>query len=394
VSEQKNTQTKSAFFTWTKAIIFVLILALVIFIILYGRNIVDVRSIDSFISLFSGNSSGRSTEANEIFYDDAPSPEFIYIDNHLIYNDGDSVKVFASNGSFVREINVNFSDSVILKNNHYMIIYRLGGKSLFLSSPTDDLHEITYDYPILAACIGDGGYYAVVTENERYSSEVTVYSNTRHRPVYKYYFSNNELLLSLDVSPDNNQLSFLIMNTDSIHFETSLKIFRLDESEIQSSFSFENSIGMAVKFLSNDFVSVVCDNKTFSVDIIGKTINAYDYGGYLLSTYDFCVNVNKSEAQTVLLINKYRYGNNCDMVILDYNGKLVTRKSLNDEIKFISYDKDNYIVLSRKNLDIFDKEGIAKNTLPIENTAVAAFLKDKINILIAERGRAYFCNIG
>lgn len=265
---------------------------------------------------------GLTTEGDfkTIVYSGGANSKFgIYKDELAVINTG-STNLFASSGALsFSETNIFYSPEIITSEK-YFIVYDKGDttRSYSLYNSFAHLKSEKLDYPIIGMTLADSGTYAVITSGDGYRGVVLWYDedfkliseikkdkyiifaelspNGQQIAIASVYDEGGELMseimllnrgeekaeFSLKVIGDV-PISLSYMNNGNIALQyTERTVIYSSKLEEISSISLE-SLNSARSHMGENLICIVNNNTLIGDD---KTINVYDDGGKLISTFE------------------------------------------------------------------------------------------------------------
>ncbi len=231
-----------------------------------------------------------------------------------------------------------------ITNSKRVLIYDKGGHNFALYSKTSEIYKQSIENEVIvSAFVSDHEYVAVVTSGGQYSNVVYLYD--RNGKLRHSYFYLDEKVMQVAFSPDDNYVYVTLAKSDNGNIVTKIVKYSPEKEEKWSS-EISDSVSVSLS-VTNEFVTVVCDNKICSFDSESGALNGtYEYAGPL---EDFAV-MNDA--------NVFLFGNYSDrlhtVVVLDKKCLVTASSKISESVKDISYDNQVVYLLTERGLISYD----------------------------------------
>lgn len=222
------------------------------------------------------------SEGNEFSFDINTPYQFGMYKNNLLMLGNDSVVSVNSKGEIVWETPVSLNSPTLQIVDKYILAYDRKGKECFVINNSVEANHVTTDQQIICAKLNKSGYFVVGTKETGSLGLVTVY-NSKGEEIFKWYSGDNHIL-DVDISPDNSRIAVCVMNVDNGQTNSGVTFFKLNEDKPYAGVMNTETIFTNVKYNRNGTLIAVGNNRAVCYNKNGKEKWTYNYdGGILLS---------------------------------------------------------------------------------------------------------------
>lgn len=304
--------------------------------------------------------------------------------SHYIAVTAASIDGYNNNGKMLFTYPHGYEYPVIEQSQERFILYSLGENEYSVYNLNKRLYSGTAENKILAAAIAENGTYAVASQSDSYSSQVTVFDKN-NKQIYKWmcadFIVNNVVL-----SPDGKRLAVSVFNTQAGKYLSKLYVLGYDSATPINLFEYQDEMIMSLSTAaSSSFYAVFEDSVTFYKwkDLSNTSVSTDKKVFFARNNKNYTVLVNANEA------------NKTDNEIIVLNGKGVqqTDFAFSEEIVDIAIRGKYIYILSDRMIYIYNVKGESldsvscdfgvKRILPISSFNIAIFTDNNIKKVTA-----------
>ncbi len=371
----KNLKNKRRFVISAFAV--VLILSLIIFSFSLPTGVIDF--VENRLALVgSGSGYPRTFSAGNSLV------SVVQEDNNFIAVTPSNIEGYNHNGKTVFSYQHGFNYPIVKSSDERFILFNQGGTEFSVCNLKKELLQGSTEKTILTANISDSGVYAVATQSDSYSSQVTVYDKN-NKQIYKWmcadYTINN-----VTISPNGRRIAVSVLNTKAGKFVSKLYILEYDSATPISVMEYDELI-LGLRCFGNGMFYAVFENKVefFKWKNLSNAVYSTDKSVFFVENSN-----NRTVVVDGILANK----NKNSITVLNKNGVVKNKFEFDKEIIDISiYGKYIYI-LSDRMIYIYNIKGELlnsvecdfgiKNIVPIGRFSVAALKDNEIRKISIE----------
>lgn len=273
------------------------------------------------------------------------------------------VMVYDKYGTLALQSGHNSTNPCVRTNQNRGIIYDVGYYSYTLLNGTSVVSSGEHDNQIISANVASNGSYALVSSSSKYLTELIV--RTKKNTQIASWRSVNNYINAAAFSEDSSHVAATGLYSEGGLAKTTLRILNLknEQNPIVSDHEFSGSAAIAITYLDNGNILLLCDDRAIITDPSGKTLFNYSYTGtlyyYNLNRYGaFVVCEKEGEYTATMLYDAKNAGASVkvskEFKTAEHNGTQVYVLD-NDTLRI--YDRDFNVVSEQKGLT--DAVGIA-----------------------------------
>lgn len=262
----------------------------------------------------------------------------------------------------------NCTNPCVRTNGKRGIVFDVGYYSYKILNGTSSAKGYDHDNQITSAAISSNGNYAIASASSKYLTELTV-KNKNDEQIASWKSVNN-YINTVAFSNDSMRVAATGLYSENGLARTTLRILDLqnEQDPVVADTELAGSAAMALCYLDNGNIMVVCDNKTVITDSNGKKLFDYSYTGklyyYNLNKYGAFIMCEKDGEYTATML---------------YDAKNAgASMNVSNEFKAEEHDATGVYILETDKLDKYDREF---NKISTENG-----LDDAIGITCADNG--------
>ena len=307
------------------------------------------------------------------------SGNFNRVDRNLVYASDTKFATLNNYGRTIYESPQAFSSPVIARcaDSDLSLVYNLGGTSFSIYSLDSTIYAGEAEDNILVGDISKNGTYALVTEKDGYMSKLYVYSN-ENKQIFAYSFADYYITsVSLDSKGKTAVLSGMSAHDGIQYSAVYLLDFTKEEPVIFE--EFENNILYYVDHLTNNYVCVIGERSSYTLNVMTKSFNENSYEGKTLTAFD----VNTDTNTFALSLSRSGDGRKCDILVFSTSGSL--KETIPTELKITSLStyKNRVAALSAGTIYLYSKEGklLSETNAGLDPNAVVLYSTNDAYVL-------------
>ncbi len=205
--------------------------------------------------------------------------------NHLAVLNQGTYKLYTPAGDEQLAMQYISANPALSVSDAYVCLYSRGAPSLTVTGLTSKIGTLEMSGGIVDVAQNDAGFIAVVHNDDRYRSVVSVYDSTL---ALRYEWKTSEYYVqTAAISPDGKTLAVVALTQDDAVFITRVITFLLAEENYHSVCDIPETIVTDVAFLGNEAVCAIGDTRACVLNLDGSMRYEYDYGGNSLRTCDY-----------------------------------------------------------------------------------------------------------
>ena len=255
---------------------------------------------------------GDGTEET-ISFNENPANLFAFTDGKLSVISPDLLSVYELAGSSSLSAPAILRQPALSASSTAFLAYDLGGLNYYIADDDEVLLSGTADSKILNANLNESGAFTITTDTPDFKALVTAYDSD-FKTIYKFH-SSEKYVFDAALSPDCEIIAVANYGTSNGSFETSLSLCRTNEKSFFATVSLGSSMPLNISFISDDKISVVCDDRLLLFDDVGKQIAEIKYENATLEAFSSAYDNHIS----VLLSNNLSTGNK-KLIVLQTDG--------------------------------------------------------------------------
>ena len=254
------------------------------------------------------------------------------------------VIIYDKYGSLALQSGHNSTNPCVRTNQNRGIIYDVGYYSYTLLNGTSIVSSGEHDNQIISANVASNGSYALVSASSKYLTELIV--RTKNDTQIASWRSVNNYINAVAFSNDAAYVAATALYSEDGLAKTTLRILDLknEQDPIVSDTEFSGSATIAITYLDNGNILLLCDDRTIIADSNGKPLFNYTYAGTL-----YYYNLNSHGAFVVC----EKDGEYTATMLYDAKNAGASTK-VSKEFKTAEHNADFVYVLENDTLKIYD----------------------------------------
>lgn len=319
--------------------------------------------------------------------------EYVMLENDKVLKiNKESVQCFEINSSYTKKPLWQESTYVkyplVVNNQDTVCVFDKLGYSGTLYNEDGKICDIKTSLPILEISLNANGYTAVL-QKEDSKSVITIFNNLGNKIIERIsYEENGSIPITVALSDSNDTFAASYLDVSQNTILSKVIFFKIDGKELKdnlfSSFEYKDILVTHLKYISEDEVIAVSDNKIIKIN--------------LFSSEDTSVEVNERikdvvldfKGTIVLLCSKKSNQLSDDatyIMFYNYNLKKKKEQIIYNTISEILTNKDTLVLGKNKEFYAYNKNGIAKwkNSFSTDAKQVLLFNKSNLVLVVTNR---------
>ena len=303
------------------------------------------------------------------------------LSNSIAVLDSQKLLIVSPSGAILNTTPHTYAVPRITVSDKRLCLYNQGGKNMIIKSRQKHIAEKSFEQPIYFAQYSNNGNLAVVTKNEKFKANLTVFASG-FEELFTFKLAD-DYPLNLSFAKDNKTIALGCISSDNGLLKSTTYILNITNEDI-TTVEYSGEIPIYSRFLTNERLLVCFENNACVYNYVtGVTESAYSYP-------DKLIGISKDNSlNTVFLFGHDKQLQRNVMVLLDDNLKEITKQYLNFMPSNASITEGNIYVYSKEKLISYDLTTFNKEEIPLDNNildlvcAKDIFVVDnkKINIL-------------
>ncbi len=253
--------------------IVVILLALVTAIIVNRENLTP----DAISNWLSGSLSADSGE--EGFPVNLPSGETVSllgVGENIVLTTQTNIYFYSPRGREIRSLQHSCKAVQSKAAGDNLLLYSVGGNKVLVETKSKNMASVETSNKIITGEISRNGRFAIATESDVYTSEMTVYDKAGNA-VFKWTPSGS-VITSLALSDDGRRVAAATVFTEGGVLMTGVHFFETGKSEALFSYSLRDEIAVSLEVHRNS-VRVISSSAVTDISEKGELIEALSFGG-------------------------------------------------------------------------------------------------------------------
>lgn len=180
--------------------------------------------------------------------------------NYYIVASSTNVEGYNANGKNIFSYRHGYEIPILKKSSSRFMLYSQGSTEFMICTLYKNLISGKTDSDILCADISDSGYYAIATQSDSYSSEVTVY-NAKNDVVYQW-FCSDYIINDVVLSADGKTIAVSVFNAkDGVYF-SKIYILRYSSADPLKTFEYNDKLILSLRSYGRNGFWVIFNNES------------------------------------------------------------------------------------------------------------------------------------
>ena len=289
------------------AFILVILLAILVFILIYAENENFRIQVDEKL-LF------KKVEENSLPYisiENMGTANVFAWEDTIAILQGNKLTRYDAIGKDISQMTIDVTDPVIKTENEYAVIAEKNGNKVYCLKKKSILWEKELQGQISRICVNKNGYVGLVITGTTYKSVIQLY-NESGEELFKTYLSNT-VAVNIDISDDNKYVALAEVNLSGTILQTNVKVLSIEKAKDK------NATTEAIVYTYHAEANQVMVNMK------------YDSKNRLICQYDDSIHIiQHNEDNQILSLEDYQKQNS--YIDINLNNYIVTTSEENKDL--------------------------------------------------------------
>ena len=315
--------------------------------------LIGIMNFSSHINIYSVReffySLGKSTVSINDNYVSISSSELVKADvfrDYLVMLRNDRIELYNTDGTRNMSRRIQMSKPTLKSSDRYMLLYDLGSYNLQLYNTVELIDEKKFDNTIYVADINDKGYFAVITHDVAYASQMLVFDNEMNC-VFEWSSAYKYTPCMKMLNDDKSIVTASYFSKNGIP-TTVLNLFNL-KKETAITHEFSATLPLEVGQIK-DGAYLLCTDRLIILDKEGnilKEISLIEYGSSVLEATTSANNI-------AISISVSNSTDECKVLVFSHSGELIYSKYEEFKIPSISLSAETLYYIHNGSLTATD----------------------------------------
>ena len=209
----------------TASVICIFVMIIIVLIAMYISDANFRRQVDKYILI-------KDVQENNLPYislNENESYQVYALGRYITLLNKNELSFFNSAGKKEATQTAEITTPLVATNGNYMAIANKDGQKIYVFSETNKVWESQLEGNISRITINQNGYCAVVITGTAYKSVIQIF-NPNGKELFKTYLSNS-IAMDIEISKDNQYLSFAEVNTSGTLLQTYIKTISISKAQ-------------------------------------------------------------------------------------------------------------------------------------------------------------------
>ena len=282
---------------------------------------------------------------------------------------------------------------IIINNGNLVCVFDKQGYNGIVYNQSGKLYELKVNFPILEVSINKSGYTAVLQKSNDQSdtkSVITIFDNTGKKLIDRIsYEENGGVPIAVAMSDNNDTFAASYLDVSNNNILSKVIFFKIDGKELKdnlfSSFEYQNTIVTNLKYIDEENVIVVGDNKLAKINLFTEKNTEIEIEDkikeVILDFNDMIVLVCKKELSQLSSDTTY---------IEFYNTNLKKKKEqvIYNTVTQVASNKNTVVVGNGSDYYLYGKNGYSKckNSFSVDVKQFLLFNKSNSLLVATNKG--------
>lgn len=320
---------------------------------------------DYFNTLISGAKSG---DGYPYYFESLDIQKVLPIEKDLFVLSDDAGFVLDNTARTIGKEDHTLSSPLAVSAGGRVLLLDVGEHAYRVQSKTKLLYEGTFPQNLLTGAISKSGAIALASRGESSQTMLTVL-NKHQKEVFTWNCAN-ENIIGLALSDNGKRVAASVVGAADGELYSKVYMFDTSKNEPILSLSYKGIIPH-LSFLSGENL-VVAGDKVFEIYKGSEKVLTED-----LSVNTFSHLYISDSKYAIAAFSKYGSASTKIIKAYDRTGTVLFTVDLNESVKGVSTDGQNFTVLSEDTLYSYDREGNQIGEVPVEAGCISPFTNGK-----------------
>lgn len=267
-----------------------------------------------------------------------------------------SVFLYTQEGKKLLSFSHDMVNPISKSNGRKFLVFDQGGTKVILRTRDKVLFEKTFDYTIINASLSENGWVCVITNAQRYASELHVWDNRYENEIFTWSASD-DYIIDACINEEDKTVATVSLSGDSYgDIVSTVKLFSTKTGKVISSKSFSNSSALDIEFDSKGNIKLICDNMAVMLDKKCEIVNRSEYDDKIISF------VNEPKSNYALIIfDRYTESRTTGLRFLGNDFIVAKDTAVNGKYAYSDGNANNVVLYTGVYSYVYDTNGTLVN---------------------------------
>lgn len=294
-------------------------------------------------------------------YEHASDSQCIPLIGNLVTYSKDGMSCTDMRGKLVWNLTYEMQNPIVRKCGKTMAVGDYNGRNIYIASSTENLGKIETTLPIRDFAVSESGIVAAVLDDANVTA-IYIYDRSGEQLAYfKTTMSKSGYPIAIDISADGTLVAVSYINADNGKISSSIGFYNFSPvgqnytDNLVSAYGYSQAVVPYIKFMNNDTVAAVADNRLMFYQGRQKPENISD----IMLTEEI-LSVFNSDSHIGLVF--YDTGEEAAYRLEIYNTKAQKELELGFDMEYtdISFSSTGIIISNDHACKIYDWDGREK----------------------------------
>ncbi len=252
-------QTLANRISLVRVVLYMVLLVFVVTTVISNSSLITYSNLYYLVKDIGAASLTAQSEAEHLNYPLSPtSSDFALFRGGLVVAGGSEVTAISGSGKQTMSRNVSYAAPTVCSSDKYYLTFGRGENSFAVYNSFVRVYAESTDYPVYDACVGNNGYFAVVTRSRDYTSEVILY-NDRMEKIANYHLGS--YVTDVALNEDGDVLAIVSVTSEKGRWQSKIHLVRIEKRISSEVVEIEGSFASSCSFISSDRAAVVMNDR-------------------------------------------------------------------------------------------------------------------------------------
>lgn len=280
-------------------------------------------------------------------------------DNLLLLTD---TNLYTYNMSGRQTLNAQhgMSNPLLAHTGDRTLLYDRGGTRYSLYSKSALVHSGSMNFPLYVADISSNENFALVTGSDQSLALVSVYSNPKKEPIFRYWSAR--MVIDVSLAENQNAMVIACVDVQDGDYLSSISRFQFSIEKEMGRADLPGELILGIDWFNNNTIRVVTDKRAILFDNDLKQIADYNFAGQKLERFFF-----RPDGGLLVVFGSYAEEKQLKAVLLNSRFKKQGEYTTNYEIVTAKADANRLYIASSNKVEIVSHDGVLLTELPLPN---------------------------
>lgn len=337
-------------YRFAKYLAFALLVAFLAVNLLFFRENITYNNLMYLLRDLDTGGAEITSDFASITYNEESGAVFDIFKGRLAYSSQEGFRIYNSTGARELDESRYMQNPAVECGNKYAIVYDVGGHAYSIFTTMACVLEGTSDEIVEDACVSNNGSFALLTRSHEAKYLVSVYKEN-FKLHTKYYKDKYVVDMAMDEKGKNLAIVSADVSVSGISGEVMLCKVGTEETE---SVTISNAMPLAVKYMENGNLLVLCDTKLVKI-ADGKAESEYSFGDGNVTEFHI------ADDSVAVVSSDNAISSQSKVFLLDSDVQLITNKIVSGKVNGVCCDKSAVYVLRDESIARISADGSEKS---------------------------------